>query len=87
MADPLNQPALSTPPGTVSHFPTTHSREQAWYYVCATLCAVITGTFLLLRLYTKVRIVSKVDVTDCLLSPMGYHSTLTLTQTLLSHPL
>ena len=71
MADPLNQPALSTPPGIVSHFPTTHSRVQVWYYVCAALCAVTTGTFLLLRLYTKVRIVRKVDVTDCLLPHVG----------------
>nr|AUW31341.1 putative ribosomal protein [Cladonia uncialis subsp. uncialis] len=64
MPDPLQLPALDTPPGVVSFFPTTHSDDQAWYYVCATLCAVVPGSLVLLRLYTKLRIVRKVDVTD-----------------------
>lgn len=65
MADPLQEPALGTPPGIISQFPTTRSNEQAWYYVCATLSAVVVGTLLLLRLYTKLRVVRKVDLTDC----------------------
>ena len=69
MPDPLQLPALDTPPGVVSFFPTTHSDDQAWYYVCATLCAVVPGSLVLLRLYTKLRIVRKVDVTDGSIAP------------------
>ena len=69
MPDPLQLPALGTPPGVVSLFPTTHSDDQAWYYLCATLCTVVPGSLVLLRLYTKLRIVRKVDVTDGSISP------------------
>lgn len=69
MADQLQHPALETPPDVVSRFPTTHSDEQAWFYVSATLSAVVPGTLLLLRLYTKLHVVRKVDLTDCSLSP------------------
>ena len=69
MPDPLQLPALGTPPGVVSLFPTTRSDEQAWYYVCVTLCTVVPGSLVLLRLYTKVRIVRKVDVIDGPMSP------------------
>lgn len=65
MANPLQEPALETPPGVISQFPTTHSDEQAWFYVCATLSTVFPGILLLLRLYTKLRVVRKVDLTDC----------------------
>lgn len=65
MANPLQEPALETPPGVISQFPTTHSDEQAWFYVCATLSTVVPGILLLLRLYTKLRVVRKVDLTDC----------------------
>lgn len=68
MADRFQQPALETPPDVISQFPTNHSGEQAWYYVAATLSTVVAGTFLLLRIYTKLRIVRKVDLTDCLIS-------------------
>lgn len=69
MADPLQEPASMTPSGVISQFPTTHSKEQAWFYVTASLTAVVPGTLLLLRLYTKLRIVRKVDWTDCSISP------------------
>ena len=69
MADPLMEPALDTPPGVISQFLTIHTNAQAWYYVCATLATVIPGTLLLLRMYTKLRIVRKMDLTDCSISP------------------
>lgn len=72
MADPLQEPALQTPPGVISQFPTTHSDEQAWYYVCAILSSIIPGTLLILRLYTKLRVVRKVDLTDCSISPSRF---------------
>ena len=72
MSDPLQEPALATPPNVRSQFPTTHSNEQAWFYVCATLSTVIPGTLLLLRLYTKWRIIRKLDVTDCLTAPFRF---------------
>ena len=69
MADPLQEPALQTPSGVISQFPTTYSSEQAWFYVAATLSAVVPGTLLLLRLYTKIRIVRNVDLIDCSTPP------------------
>lgn len=66
MADPLQEPALATPPGVVSQFPTTHSNDQAWYYVGVVLAAFVPGCLLVLRLYTKVYVIRKVDVTDCM---------------------
>ncbi len=65
MADPLHGPALEPPSGVISQFPTVHSDEQAWFYAAATLSAVVPGTLLFLRLYTKLRVVRKVDLTDC----------------------
>ncbi len=65
MADPLQEPALQPPPGVISQFPTIHSDKQAWFYVVATLCAVVPGTLLFLRLYTKFYIIRKRDATDC----------------------
>lgn len=65
MADPLQEPALQPPPGVISQFPTLHSDQQAWFYVVATLCAVVPGTLLFLRLYTKFNIIRKRDATDC----------------------
>ena len=72
MVNPLQEPALATPPGVVSQFPTTHSNEQAWYYVGAVLAAFVPGSLLLLRLYTKVYVVRKVDVTDCMIPTSIY---------------
>ena len=66
MTDRLLQPAMETPSGVISHFPTTHSSEQAWFYIIGPLSAVIPGILLLLRFYTKWRIVRKLDVIDCL---------------------
>ena len=66
MTDRLLEPALGTPPGVVSHFPTTRSSIQAWFYVTGTLSAVVPGSLLLLRFYTKWRIVRKLDLIDCL---------------------
>lgn len=66
MTDILLTPALDTPLGVISHFPTTHSSEQVWFYITATLSAIVPGTLLLLRLYTKWRIVRQLDLIDCL---------------------
>ena len=65
MADPLQEPALKTPSGVISQFPTTKSHEQVWFYIAVTLSTVVPGTLLLLRLYTKLRIIRKVDIIDC----------------------
>ena len=65
MADPLLEPASKMPPGVVSQFPTTHSDEQAWVYLATILSTIVPGTLLLLRLYTKLRVFRKVDLTDC----------------------
>lgn len=67
--DPLQQPALRTPPGVISQFPTIHAGHQVWYYVCVTLASVVPGILLLLRWYTKLRVVRKVDLIDCSILP------------------
>ena len=68
MVDPLQLPALQTPSGVISQFPTTYSSQQAWFYVAAT-SVVVPGTLLLLRFYTKIRIVRNVDLIDCSTPP------------------
>lgn len=85
MARPLDEPALKTPPGVISRFPTTHSDEQAWFYVSATLSVVVPGILLLLRLYTKLRIVRKADMTDCSIPPSRFVA-LVLTEMQISLP-
>ncbi len=69
MADPYLQPALAIPPGVTSQFPTTYSDDQKYYYVCVVLTAVVPGVLLLLRLYTKQRIIHKIDAIDCAVTP------------------
>lgn len=64
----LEGPAL-TPPNGVIPSVTNRSDEQHWYYVCVSFCTVVPGVLLLLRLYTKLRIVRKVDLTDCPIQP------------------
>ena len=46
----LQEPALEAPPGVERHM---GARSPAAYYVCAVFCAVVPGTLLCLRLYTK----------------------------------
>ena len=69
MADPYQEPALATPSGVISYFPTTHSDGQAWFHVAVILSTVVSGTLLLLRLYTKLFVVLKADSTDCSIIP------------------
>ncbi|CAL8580356.1 hypothetical protein XPA_006085 [Xanthoria parietina] len=61
----LYEPALDTPPGLHRHM-STQSPEQAGVYVCSVLVAVVPGTLLCLRLYTKLRILRRSDWTDYL---------------------
>jgi hypothetical protein len=63
--DLLYGPAMKAPPGV---FPLPLGRtspDQKWYFICVPLFTIIPGFFLMLRLYTKVNIVRKVDLTDC----------------------
>ena len=82
MSDRLLEPALRTPSGVTSQFPTTHSSVQVWFYVIGTLFAVVPGTLLLLRLYTKWRIVRKLDLIDGLTLSTPIPITLNLIQSL-----
>ena len=77
IAELLQGPALQPPPGATVRFPTTHSDEQKWFYVCVVLSSVVPGVLLLLRMYTKLRVVRKVDFTDCSMTifpNLLYHS-------------
>lgn len=60
----LDGPALTPPNGVIPNV-TNQSEEQRWYYVAASFCTVFPGALLLLRLYTKLHIMRKVDLTDC----------------------
>ncbi|KAL8913226.1 MAG: hypothetical protein Q9171_001940 [Xanthocarpia ochracea] len=61
----LRAPALDTPNGVERHM-STQSPEQAGVYVCAVFVAVVPGILLCLRLYTKVRILRRTNLTDYL---------------------
>jgi hypothetical protein len=59
-----NAPALLPPPGNAAKFQTM-SHARTWYYVFVVLCTTVLGCFIILRMYTKIFIVRKVDLTDC----------------------
>lgn len=60
----LHASALDTPPEVERHM-STRSPEQVGVYICSVLVAVVSGTLLCLRLYIKVRILRRTDLTDC----------------------
>ena len=57
-------PAMQAPPGVKPHLTTT-SPDQKWYFICVPLFSIIPGMFIILRLYTKLKIVKKLDCADC----------------------
>ncbi|KAF7513290.1 hypothetical protein GJ744_009711 [Endocarpon pusillum] len=61
--NPLEEPALQPPPGVEAHV-TNRSDEQNYFYVCITLSTVVPGILLLIRLYTKARLIKKIDLSD-----------------------
>ena len=61
----LHAPALDPPHGFERHL-SIHSPEQAGVYVCSVFVAIVPGVMLCLRLYTKIRILRRTDLTDCL---------------------
>ena len=63
----LEGPAGRTPPGVVPHL-TNSSEDQKWYYVGVVTCLVIAGIFVVLRFYTKLRIIRRTDLSDCKLA-------------------
>ena len=69
----LDGPALLPPAGATSDL-TNKSSQQNWYYFFISLCTIIPGVLLLLRLYTKINIVRKLDLTDCLTPPPFFHA-------------
>lgn len=65
MAEQLEMAAMDPPPGVEPHFVTSDPTAIKWYYFAAVMCVVVPGLLLLLRLYTRLRIIRKVDSTDC----------------------
>ncbi|PSN69522.1 hypothetical protein BS50DRAFT_522144 [Corynespora cassiicola Philippines] len=59
----LEGPAGRTPPGVVPHL-INSSEDQKWYYVGVVTCLVIAGIFVVLRFYTKLRIIRRTDLSD-----------------------
>ncbi|KAF1950141.1 hypothetical protein CC80DRAFT_554601 [Byssothecium circinans] len=64
MAEKLELPAMDPPPGVESHFVTSNPDAMRWYWLAAVMCIVVPGLLLLLRLYTRLRIIRKTDLTD-----------------------
>lgn len=66
MSQPIDYdgPALPATNGETGFLPNS-SEEQIWFFVCVSFCTVISGTFLLLRIYTKLYVVRQADLTDC----------------------
>lgn len=56
------------PPGVEANV-TNHSDQQKYFYVCITLATVVPGVLLLIRWYTKARLVRKIELSDCLNTP------------------
>jgi hypothetical protein len=63
MAQLLDEAALDPPHGVTPHF-TTESNDQKWFYVAAVFCTVVPGVLFIMRLYTRLRIIRKMDATD-----------------------
>lgn len=68
-AELLEAPVIQPPEGVIANF-AEFSGTPSWYYVCAVFCTVVPGVLLLLRLYTKMYIVRKMDLTDGLILPL-----------------
>jgi hypothetical protein len=60
----LSGPALAPPPGVVPDLAWSDANRMG-FDVGVTFCLLVPGVFLLLRLYTKVFIVRKIDYVDC----------------------
>lgn len=61
----LERPALPPPKGVNVTTVTNRSSEQDAIVIYGACALGITGVFMLVRLYTKIRIVRKVDLSDC----------------------
>lgn len=59
----LNLPALDPPPGVTPVF--NPNADLPWFVPATVIITVIPGLLVLLRLYTKIRIVRKTDITEC----------------------
>ena len=60
----LNAPALAPPLG-VTPVMSTYGPDQSGYYAFSVLAGLLPGALLAIRMYTKIRIIKRVDVTDC----------------------
>jgi hypothetical protein len=60
----LDSPALSAPPGVTPVLSRT-SPEQIWFFICVPLFTIVPGIFMILRFYTKAKIIRKIDWVDC----------------------
>lgn len=63
-ANPREEPAMQPPPGEEAHV-TNRSDEQRFFYLCITVATIVPGVLLLIRLYTKARLMKKVELSDC----------------------
>lgn len=79
-SDIMNGPAMAPPLGQTFISPTNRSEEQKWYYVSASLTISIAGLFIAVRMYTRVQIVRKKDLSDGRLLDPYYAPLLTLYQ-------
>jgi hypothetical protein len=63
----LEGPAHPGPGGTPASWkPNVHSSlQQGSFYTCVPLCAAVSGALVIVRMYIKVNVVRKLDLSDC----------------------
>jgi hypothetical protein len=66
MAQMLAARALKPPPGADTTM-TLDSPEQVWFLIVAITCIAIPGLFLIVRIYTKLAVVRRFEIADCML--------------------
>ena len=58
------QPALSPLAGSTSDFSLRREGEK-WYFIIIPILLIVSGLFLVLRMYTKIFVVHHVNLADC----------------------
>lgn len=73
----LNSPVRDPPPGITQHID-AHREDEYWYYITNSLCFAIISIMVILRAYTKIKIIRKYEAADCtsfnILTKMGTNS-------------
>jgi hypothetical protein len=67
----LNGPALPPPKGIIPHL-VNHSEKENLLYIVGSLCMGIMGILITVRIYTKLRVIRKLEAADCMYQLQGH---------------